>query len=208
MSKIKISEFTIDKIKNREFEKIIPELYELENIVENSDWHINDDVLHHTISVLIELEKLLEETNDKIKCYLDQIIAKHSRKEILFLGATFHNLGKKETFLKEDNITKCPEHEEKGAEKLKKTIKRFDLPSKEEEIVIQIVKNHGVIHSILDAPEDAKKQLEKLKQKYSNIFLEMVLLAMADMLGSQLRDNKPGEFEFRKDFLSKILNNY
>lgn len=54
MPRIKLSEFTFEKIKNREFEKFIPEFYELEGIIENNLWHNNDSVLNHTISALIE----------------------------------------------------------------------------------------------------------------------------------------------------------
>jgi len=52
MPQIKLSELTLERIKNREFEKLIPEFYELEEIIENNDWHNNDSVLNHTISVL------------------------------------------------------------------------------------------------------------------------------------------------------------
>lgn len=62
MQQIKISEFTIERIQNREFEKLIPEFYELKEIVENNPWHNNDSVLNHTISLLKELEELIKKT--------------------------------------------------------------------------------------------------------------------------------------------------
>lgn len=91
MQQIKISEFTIERIQNREFEKLIPEFYELKEIVENNPWHNNDSVLNHTISLLKELEELIKKPNDKIKVYLDKKINTHSREKLLFLS--FSNKG-------------------------------------------------------------------------------------------------------------------
>lgn len=206
---IKISEFTIERIQNREFEKLIPEFYELEEIVENSPWHNNDNVLNHTISLLRELEELIKKSNDKIKVYLDKKINTHSRGKLLFLAALFHDIGKKETYKKEKDVTECLGHEEVGAIKLKTILPRFDLSENEREFVIKLVRNHGVIHEILNYPdENPEKKTEEFKGKHLDIFLEIILLSIADMCGSQLKDNRPEEFNFRMSFLNKIINNY
>ena len=47
--------------------------------------------------------------------------------------------------------------------------------------------------------------LKKFKRNNPEIFLEVVLFAMANILGSQLKDNKPEEFNFRMNFLKKII---
>jgi len=209
MLKIRLSELTIKKIKNRKFKIFLPEFYELEKIVENNPWHTNDDVLNHTISVLRESEELIKKSSNKIKVYLDKKIDNYSRKKLLFLAVLFHDIGKKETFEKEKDITKCPGHEEVGATKLKTILPRFDLSKNEQEFVIKIVRNHVVIHEILDYPEESpEKKTEEFKKRHPDIFLEVILLSVADMLGSQLKDNKPKEFNFRMDFLNKIINNY
>ena len=94
-------------------------------------------------------------------------------------------------------------------DQLKEIIRRFDLLKEEQSLVIQIVKNHGVIHDILSYPkEQIRKEIGDFKLQHSNIFWELVLLSMADLLGSQLKENEPEGFKFRKEFLSKIINNY
>lgn len=209
MHQIRLPELTIEKIKNREFEKLIPELYELVEIIENNPWHNNDNVLNHTISVLVELEQLLQRLNDRIKVYLEKKINTHSRKELLFLVTLFHDIGKKKTYKREKDITRCPGHEEEGAVKLKTIIPRFDLSESEKKFVVEIVRNHGIIHEILNYPEEnPEKKTEEFKEKYSDIFLEIILLAIADMLASQLRDNNSEDFKFRIGFLNKIINSY
>ena len=209
MQQKRLSELTIEKIKNREFEKFIPELYELGEIIENNLWHNNDNVLTHTISVLVELEQLFKGLNERIRVYLDKKINTYSRKELLFLVALFHDIGKKETYKKENDTTKCPGHEEAGALKLKTILARFDLSEHEKKFIIEIVRNHGIIHEILNYPEEnPEKKTEEFKEKNLDVFLEIILLAIADMLASQLKDNNPEDFKFRMDFLNKIINSY
>jgi putative nucleotidyltransferase with HDIG domain len=209
VEQIRLSEFTIERIQNREFEKLIPELYELEEIIENNPWHNNDNVLNHTISLLRELEELIKKPNDKIKVYLDKKINTYSRRKLLFLAALLHDIGKKETYKKEKDITECLGHEEVGAVKLKTILPRFNLSENEEEFVIKIVRNHGVIHEILNYPdENPEKKTEEFKKRHPEVFLEIIILAIADMLGSQLKDNRPEEFNFRMGFLNKIIDNY
>ena len=209
MQQIKVSELTIERIQNRELEKLIPDFYELEEIVENNPWHNNDNVLNHTISLLKELEELIKKLKDKIKVYLDKKIDTHSRKELLFLATLFHDIGKKETYIREKDITECLGHEEVGATKLKAILLKFDLSEKEREFVIKLVRNHGFLHEILSYPEEnLEKKTEEFKGKNPDIFLELILLSIADMCGSQLKLNNPEEFNFRMNFLNKIIDNY
>lgn len=209
MQQIKLSEITIEKIKNRELEKIVPEVYELERIVENNRSHINDPVFTHTLSVLTRLEKILETVNKKVNNYLSQKIDYYSRAELLLFAAVFHDIGKKETLKIDGETTKFPGHEVKSAEKLKEIMPRFDLSEKEKEMVIQIVGNHGFFHNILDCPEDdLEKKSKEFQEKYFNIFLEVILLTIADILGGQLKENSPEEFNFRIKFLNRIIDNY
>ena len=86
MEKIKLSEISVKGIKRGEFRELIPELYELENVIENNQWHSNDKVLNHTISTLVELERLYEKSDNKVKDYLDEEIDVYSRRKLLFFG--------------------------------------------------------------------------------------------------------------------------
>ncbi|MDI6603294.1 MAG: HD domain-containing protein [Patescibacteria group bacterium] len=212
MEQIKLSEFTLKRIKNKEFKKFIPELYELEEVIENNLWHNNDSVLNHSISVSIELKELFKKLNKRVRLYLNRKMDSHSRKELLFLAAIFHDIGKRETFKKEKDITQSLGHEEIGAVKLKKILPRFNLSEKEREFVVKIVKNHSFFHEILNYPEEnPEKKTEAFKKKHPDVFLELILLTIADMYdmyGSQLKLNKPEEFNFRMSFFNKIINNY
>jgi len=206
---IKLSEFTLKRIKNREFEKFIPEFYELEEIVENDDWHNNDSVLNHTLTVLEKLEELLKNIRGKIAKYLNREITNYTRKDLLFLAAVFHDIGKKEMFAKENNKTSCQNHEKESARKANKILSRLDLSKKEKDLIRQIIKYHNVIPPIVE-PNNNKlnEEFAGIQKNYSNIFLEILLLSMADLLGNQLRENNPAEFNFKINFYKKALHYY
>lgn len=199
MNKTKLSEISIEGIKSGELKDLIPELYELEKIIENNKWHNNDNVLNHTISTLVELERLYGSLDKKAQEYLDEEIDVYSRRKLLFLATLFHDIGKEQ-----DN---SKGHEEKGAIILVTILERFDLSEKEKHFVIKIVKNHGVVHHILKTPdENSEQKIEEFNKENPHIFLESVLLAIADMMGSQLKNSSPDEFKYRIDFLTRILN--
>ena len=88
-------------------------------------------------------------------------------------------------------------------------LNRFDLSLKEKRIVIKIIKYHGETHRILDQDnKNLKKEFSEFKSKFSDVFLELILLAMADTLASNLKLNNPKGFNFRIKSYNKIINSY
>lgn len=206
---LKVSAINIEKLRNNQFQEELPEFFELKNFIENNSWHNNDSVFNHTLTVLEELEKLLKSTNNKINSYLNQKIDNYLRRDLLFLGTLFHDIAKSDSFVESDESTSCPKHEELGGEKVKSILNRFDLSNREKDIVIRIVKYHDEIHVILEPKNDKlEEQYQKFKSECHDIFMELILLAMADTLGSQLKDNNPEEFNFRIDFYKKVINDF
>lgn len=229
MQKIKLSDITIKKIKSEELKKAVPELYELKNLIENNPWHNKESVFDHTLSVLDNLEKIIQNSNKETKQNLSRKIDKNSRKKILYLAVLLHDFGKKETITNLTNEVKiCPDHERKGAKRIREILKRFDLSQKESKIITDIVRNHGVIHDIVGLKskdfrediikenslthvvvglenKDFKNEYNNFKKKFSYIYLELILLAFADTIGSYLKQTKPNEFYYRIDFYKKEL---
>lgn len=204
--KYQLSLISRKKIKNCELIKIVPEFYELKDIFENNDWHKNQSVFDHTLSVLEELEKLFKQVNKKVSLYLDQKVIKYRRKDLLFIAAVFHDIAKKETILKKHRLTSCPGHEKQGARKLNRILSRFIISGKEKKLIVEMVANHGLLALIVNSHNNKiNKEFLNFKRKYSAIFLELVLLVMADILGSNLGNNQPDEFHFRIDFFEKLI---
>ncbi|MFH1661728.1 MAG: HD domain-containing protein [Candidatus Falkowbacteria bacterium] len=205
---IKVSDITIEKLRNNQLQNELPEFFELKKCIENNSWHNNDSVFSHTLSVLEELKKLLRTVNNKINSYLNQQIDNYSRKDLLFLSTLFHDIAKTDTLIEENNLTSCPDHEEIGSEKVKDILERFDLSGKEKVIVIDTIKYHGKIHPILSLKNtNIEKQFADFKQRHHDIFIELILLGMSDTFGSQLKENNIEEYNFRRDFYRRIIDN-
>ena len=203
----------------------------MKEIVENSPWHDEEPVFDHTLSVLGNLEKIIRNSKKEIKLVLNKIIDRNSRKDLLRLAALLHDIGKKEKMVDLGaGVRGAPGHEQKGGQKVGKILKRFNFSQKESKIIIDIVRNHGVIHDIIGLGckdfqkgvgkehslthavvglenKNFQKEYKNFKKKFSNIYLELILLAFADTIGSYLKKTKPAEFRHRINFYKKELNN-
>jgi len=207
--KIKVSNISIENIKNNQFQNELPEIFQLKNVIENNSWHDHESVFDHTIDVLETLEKSLENINPQINSYLNQKIDDHTKRELLFLGTLFHDIAKGDVLVESEGSTLCPGHEEIGFKQVKDILDRFDLSAPEKDVVANIVKYHGKLHAIID-PQNIKldEQFNKLKLGHSNIFIELILLARADTLGAQLKYNNPAEYKFRIDHYKRVVDIY
>ncbi len=201
MKKIKLSELSIEKIEKEKFS--MPYIYELKKVIESTRFHPNQSVFNHTIKTLKELRKLIK----KYRCgeYLSKKVDKNTKKELLFLAALLHDIGKKLTV---GNDSFPPEaHEKIGAVKAKEHLSDFDLSPNEKKIVIYLVKSHGEIHRVFDEKKLPKmlEKFESFRKKYSKFFVELCLLGLADTLALNWKENEEGRREVR--FVGEILNN-
>lgn len=212
MEKIEVSTIiNIDKLRSGEFADLIPELYELKEIIENDGYyHDNDSIFNHTLRVLEKLEESLKDVKEKTSDYLRQKITNYARQELLFLTTLLHDIGKKETLVKDNKgLTSCPNHAEQSLVKAKEILSRFDLSEEEKDLVCQTIKYHMLLYLVVK-PDNNKinDQFLEVKREHPDIFLELVLLAMTDILGTQLKENKPEEFDFVINFYKEFLDKY
>jgi len=231
MKKADISILNKRNIKTGKLTKLIPEFYELKKVVENNLWHNEESVFDHTLSVLDNLEKIIRNSKKEIKEILIQIVDRNSRKNLLEVAALLHDIGKKETIISFNDVKKCPGHEKKGAKKAEKILRRFALSKKEFKIITDIIRNHGVIHDIIGLGnigfqkditkehslthavvglenKNFQEEYKNFQKKFSNIYLELILLVFADTIGSYLKKTKPTEFRHRINFYKKELKNF
>jgi len=202
-----LKDINFDNIKNSCV--YIPELADNILVYENSIWHDNESVFDHTMNTVKALKEIIKNIKPNIKNYLSQKVNSYSRKKLLFLATLLHDIGKKDTIiqLEDRNDTNCPNHEEIGSELAIKLLKRFDLGKKEKEIVKKVIKNHGEIHLVLDGTKLNKKKLKDFKNKYSNIYWELILLGAADVTATAHTTREEGRANllFRIKFYSDRL---
>ncbi len=209
MSKIELSEITIENIKSGKLKGIIPELYELSEVIENNLSHSNEPTLTHIISVRKELEILLKDAKKNVKDYLSSKIDFHSKGELLLFSSIFHDIGKKETIVKQGDKSSFPRHEEVSADKVKEILQRFALSDSEKDFVVRVIKYHGLLY---DLPEqsntDIEKEISEFRKKQFDIYLAVILHTKADLLSNQLKDSDPEAFKIRLNFLNELLGDH
>ena len=204
---MRFSDITYENLKSGELERELPEFYELKTVIENNPWHDNESTFVHTLAVLEELQKIISGNLDqKLINDLDQNIDTHTRKELLFLATVFHDLGKKETIIKKDVYSFFPKHEEVSVTKAGEILKKIELTGKEVAFVLNIIKNHTAVHSIVseDNPNIHAQFLE-LKSMNKEYFSELILMVWADTSSGQLKETEPKNFRFRVGYYKKQL---
>lgn len=207
--KLKVSAISIGKLRNNQFKDELPEFFELRNCMENNGWHKNESVFHHTLSVAEELEKVLKNLNNSMRSFLNQKVDRCSRKDLLFLGTLFHDIAKGDTLAHDGKFTSCPNHEKVGSIKVQGILERFDISEREKTLVVHMVKYHGEMHSLFDPKnKNFDKKYNQYKSAHSDIFLELLLLGLADTLGCQLEKNNPDEFKRRIDLYERMIGHY
>jgi len=210
---IKVSAITIEKLKNNKLRNELPSIYELKEVIENNGWHNHESVFHHTIEVLKYLDKMLANQSQKVKSALLNRIDKNTRKQILILACIFHDLGKKETLIKNQGQTACPNHERISAQKFMRLSNKIELSNRERNRVSKIIRLHSKHHIILGDAINSQnpKLIERFlnrKNKFEGMDLEVVLLSTADTGVSYLKKTSPKEYRFRMNYYKRILNTF
>lgn len=205
--KLSIKNLTLKNLKDGKLKNEIPEFYDLKNVVENNLWHNKQVTFDHVLEVFENFNKIIKSSPNNLKNYLNQKIGLNSKKDILSFCALFHDIAKPETVLKDGSS--CPNHEEIGAKKIKKTLKKFDFSPEEQIIIVIIIKNHAIIHNILK-PENKnqKKDFEKFKKRFKDLYIDLCLIAYADTLNGYLKQTKPDEYNSRINFYKNLMKEF
>ncbi len=201
---------TAENLKNGSLEELLPEIYDLKNVVENNPpWHLNQNVFDHTVKTLAALEALLPQLPESAKTHLGQAMGKCTRLDLLKLAAILHDLAKNRTLLVNDQgITCCPSHEIIGGSLVGNFTGRFELNKQSYNALFRIVTFHGVVHEIINFIASGKNEsecLEILKGVAEDLFFELVVLTTADCQGGDLDKSDPQKLKSRLELLSKIL---
>lgn len=213
---LNILSITSKSLKEGALRGILPECYDLSSAVENNPWHKNQNVFDHVVGVFEGLEKVLmfefldENSRDKVNSILQEKVEKHSRREILIVATILHDIAKAHTLIKNEKtgMTACPGHEMIGSYLSHEMGKRFGLSGKSIDQLQAIILYHGFVHEILTL-SIRKGQQEKYfnlsKKMTRNCYIELLILAYADMLGCDLPRVNPQDFVKREELIIAFL---
>jgi len=203
-------DLNINNIESSKFLNKFPQLEELKNCIENNESHDDDSVFNHVMSSLKEYLKFLKSNkNQRVNKYLNEKIDNYSKKDLLFFAILFHDIAKPKVIIANNNVTLCPNHEELGSKMTKEILKKIDMSESERDIVVNIVNYHAVIHKIVRiGNDDIDREFLQFKIKYFSIYLELIILALADIRGSQLIYRNFEKFNFRNKFYTNAIENF
>ena len=199
-------DISIEKIDDDGLKEELPELYRLRDVIQQNHWHNGTTVFAHSLAVMKRLQEITEKLPQKFTAQMSERLGDYSWNDLLKLVALLHDIGKPETFAQFGGETKFPGHEMMGAEKAGSIIGRFGLNEQEKEIVVELIRRHGDIHSIM-SPENPSReeQLAAFREQSPHMGLCLLLIGMADTLGSDLGTLHPEEFKSRIVFYRQEL---
>ena len=202
----------------------IPELKDLQNIIEQNDWH-NDSALQQSLRLLDWVKQLPVSLVESIGIAenlpptlltdtVDAESGQHSLKALLGFAALIHDLGKASTFRRQsDGTTRCPGHEAVSAHMAQTICTRFDFSTVESRFIIALVGAHGkpyaLFKKIATQPTPMQlKHISRFETAHGAHFLPLLLLAIGDLVTSHLEMIRPAKYQavfgFYQDWLVKI----
>lgn len=196
--------------------------------VENSSWHIQQSVLDHleaTYSHLIEIlnwQEFDQNTSEKYERYLNLTVGSKTKRELLLLVASSHDLGKNEPNIRIEfdevydpfrrghqlKRTAYKGHEEAGGLAIVRTLENSGLLGKDIDYVGFLITNHDYGHQSAEMVYkggEVEMGLRRYKNYVGVYFPELLLLTLADMRGGTLESVELDEFQFRNDLLKRWI---
>lgn len=220
MAKIDITQVTSPDLKSGKYKDDFSEYYQLANYVENSLGHDHQPVLDHVIAVYAGLEEVIKATDltvlekNNLTNYLSEKIDSHTKLDLLKVATLLHDIAKNDTLMSNGDTAFCPGHELIGAARVKNFAERFNLSSREEDVVERLVRYHGLTWQLADLAifhKNNEKYLKILKETTDEISLELILMMHADALGADLDKGDKKAFDERINWLvwmkKQLINN-
>ncbi len=204
---MRIEDFTIEKYKSGELFKAVPHFEMLKNVIENDSFHDNDSVYNHTLRVAESIRDIAL-GNSHYRNYFCRTVKKSVLLDLITAAALFHDTGKLQTYKKRDGVTSCEGHEMVSYSIVSEYLSSTEGDDAEKEIVREIVRQHAVFYPYLDPQNDSIENDFIRLEKELKLYPELLLFCIADIRGSQLKDNDLELYLFKDSFLCRKLSDY
>lgn len=211
----------LEMINNGVLATFLPELYALKVVREHNNWHTDDafqqslrlfqwiDELPTSLQASLSLNLFAPQT--LLSALVDVERGHHTMKDVLRFAALIHDVGKGETFERNDQgNTSCPGHEIAGARHAAAICARFDFTTIERCVVIALVGAHGEPYALFKelAPRSASQLQERMRhfeQLHARYLLPLLLMACGDLVTSQLQATSPEKYAAILHFYTRWL---
>lgn len=194
---------------------IFPEILPMSEVGE-CKYHVVN-VLEHSFYTLEVLESVIY-SNGYFEDHIRKVFERHSQKEVVFghnkleilkLGAFFHDIGKPYAMkIDENGRTRFRGHEITGAETIKDIAQRLNLSIKERDLLYKIVSKHMIPLVLYKKNDVSGKALYKLFKELKDETLDILLIALADIIATRKLLNPSEEMGKFKIHVEYMANNY
>lgn len=211
------SQLTAQNLEAGVFKLELPEYYRLAQYVENNPWHLQQDVLTHSVKVMKGLETVLQfrfltpTQRQLAKEYCkSQVSGSISRTERLRVVVLLHDISKALVHTKlPDGTTQCPGHEFLSAALVSDFSARLSLSKQLERQVREMIVLHGAVSEILNLELSHQKSgqfISLFERLAPDTTIDLLLFIYADILGSDLESAIPTAFADRINLLQTWLS--
>ena len=155
---------------------LFPELFSLMGCPQEPQWHPEGDVWIHTLMVIDEARKLINEED-----------ISYDEKLIIMMAALCHDFGKPLTTIIKDGCIKSPAHENAGELPTKSFLTKVGFPKKYYEDVVSLVKEHLKPYQLYK--ERDKISTSAIKRLATRVKIShLLLVSKADFLGRTTKE--------------------
>lgn len=195
---------TLQNISSQKLISELPEFYVLKTVIEHNGSHDHDAVFDHCVRTAEKLLEILKQAPEHVREKLEEKSGGTRRKDLLFIAALFHDIGKSIT--SPDEAGAFLDHEKVGAQLLRDvTLPKIDLSLSAKERIVSMVENHGLLHLLVIDTENLATRMEEAKQQHQAIWLELIILVLADTAGSDLAALDKERYQAKMSFFHTLL---
>lgn len=191
-------QLTIERIKNGAFRDVFPELYELRKIVENTGWHLEQNVFDHSVAALQALDEYT----------VKRLELRDENYELLRVAVLVHDIGKLKAFYRDSNgQTSAPSHAQVGHWLVAPILLRLEFAEHETDYIASLVGDHILACDLLElsVKTGEKEYVEILKTERPHTWRELLLVAYADMQGCNANSEIKKEINARSSLINTAL---
>ena len=167
-------------------EEIFPIVKELKQVPPNSHHHL--DLLHHSIETVKQIQKIYDNSDDRVKIHLDETdFGGFRRLAHLKLAGFLHDIGKYSTWTIEPDTGRHRfiKHDDVGSKLVKPLLKALTCSNKQIDYVSQIIKNHIYPSSMMQEEGVNEKAMLRYFRKLESNVIDNIILAKADRLSAR-----------------------
>jgi UTP:GlnB (protein PII) uridylyltransferase len=196
---IQIDSLLPESVADDSFSTILPEYYQLRHVIESNGWHNDQSVFDHSLACtralrnITQFDYLVDRKREILDSYLAQSVEGHTRMELLNMATLFHDMGKSISLQhNSQGDTSSPSHGLLGAWVAQPLLEKFEISVKEKTFILALIADHLVPSDLIELSinnrTDSQRIVNLLKQYRFDSAVELLLLAYADWLGCDIRD--------------------